>query len=73
MASSGRINKENTNPALDHESLPGGQASAETVLLSGDSDRKFLYWAITKNCKKEVLRLHRADISRKGRRGGDQR
>lgn len=67
MTTSGRINKGNTDPASDHNSLPDGYGATEAILLPRDPNWMFLYWEITGNSRKEACRVHGADIFQKGR------
>lgn len=67
MTSSGRINKGNTDPASDHNSLPQGYGTTEAILLPRDPNWMFLYWEITGNSRTEACRVHGADIFQKGR------
>ena len=67
MTSSGHIKKENTAPASESGSLPGGYGTTEAILLPRDPNWMFIYWEITGNSRKEACRVHGADIFQKGR------
>ena len=62
MTSSGRINKENADPASDHKALSEGYGSTEAVLLPRDPNWMFIYWEIPDNAKAGVCKKYGQDI-----------